>query len=148
MPMDRATTVNGPVRVAEPVGADAAFRRELWGWSALAVGALAIAGVFAFLLAISRIPGIETVFQTLALADHLDVPDNLFLGREKILVRLGPFSNLDYKGMREATLRGLEKTGVKIPAGTRLEQFRAPDGFRLAAGPLRSRSSVFGSRSS
>jgi fructose transport system ATP-binding protein len=63
----------------------------------------------------AREAGIETVFQTLALADHLDVPDNLFLGREKILVRLGPFSILDYKGMREATLRGLEKTGVKIP---------------------------------
>lgn len=36
-------------------------RRELWGWAALAVGSLAIAGVFALLLAISRIPGIETV---------------------------------------------------------------------------------------
>ena len=63
----------------------------------------------------AREAGIETVFQTLALADHLDVPDNLFLGREKILFNLGPFSILDYKGMREATLRGLEKTGVKIP---------------------------------
>jgi fructose transport system ATP-binding protein len=59
--------------------------------------------------------GIETVFQTLALADHLDVPDNLFLGREMIKFNLGPFSILDYKGMREATMRGLEKTGVKIP---------------------------------
>ncbi len=63
----------------------------------------------------AREAGIETVFQTLALADHLDVPDNLFLGREKILLNLGPFSILDYRGMREATLRGLEKTGVKIP---------------------------------
>jgi fructose transport system ATP-binding protein len=63
----------------------------------------------------AREAGIETVFQTLALADHLDVPDNLFLGREKILFNLGPFSILDYKGMRAATLAGLEKTGVKIP---------------------------------
>ncbi len=63
----------------------------------------------------AREAGIETVFQTLALADHLDVPDNLFLGREKVLFKLGPFSILDYKGMREATRRGLEKTGVKIP---------------------------------
>ncbi|RJE84941.1 ATP-binding cassette domain-containing protein [Paracoccus onubensis] len=63
----------------------------------------------------AREAGIETVFQTLALADHLDVPDNLFLGREKRLFNLGPFSILDYKGMREATRRGLEKTGVKIP---------------------------------
>ena len=63
----------------------------------------------------AREAGIETVFQTLALADHLDVPDNLFLGREKVLFNLGPFSILDYKGMRDATMRGLEKTGVKIP---------------------------------
>ena len=63
----------------------------------------------------AREAGIETVFQTLALADHLDVPDNLFLGREKIKLNLGPFSILDYKGMREATLAGLKKTGVKIP---------------------------------
>lgn len=63
----------------------------------------------------AREAGIETVFQNLALADHLDVPDNLFLGREKIKFNLGPFSILDYKGMREATMQGLEKTGVKIP---------------------------------
>ena len=63
----------------------------------------------------AREAGIETVFQTLALADHLDVPDNLFLGREKIKFNLGPFSILDYKGMREATIAGLKKTGVKIP---------------------------------
>jgi len=59
---------------------------------------------------------IETVFQTLALADDLDVPDNLFLGREMTKFNwLGPFRLLDYKGMREATLAGLEKTAVKIP---------------------------------
>lgn len=64
----------------------------------------------------AREAGIETVFQTLALADHLDVPDNLFLGREKTKWNwLGPFRVLDYKGMREATMQGLEKTGVKIP---------------------------------
>jgi fructose transport system ATP-binding protein len=64
----------------------------------------------------ARKAGIETVFQTLALADHLDVPDNLFLGREKTRCDwLGPFRFLDYKGMREATRQGLEKTGVKIP---------------------------------
>ena len=64
----------------------------------------------------AREAGIETVFQTLALADDLDVPDNLFLGREKTkLDWLGPFRLLDYKGMREATLAGLEKTAVKIP---------------------------------
>ncbi|RLJ40930.1 monosaccharide ABC transporter ATP-binding protein (CUT2 family) [Litoreibacter meonggei] len=64
----------------------------------------------------AREAGIETVFQTLALADDLNVPDNLFLGREKTKFNfLGPFRVLDYKAMREDTMAGLEKTGVKIP---------------------------------
>ncbi len=63
----------------------------------------------------AREAGIETVFQTLALADDLDVPSNLFLGREKFRFRLGPFSILDRRAMREATLAALVKTGVKIP---------------------------------
>lgn len=64
----------------------------------------------------AREAGIETVFQTLALADDLNVPDNLFLGREKTYANwLGPFRLLDYKGMRQATIDGLNKTAVKIP---------------------------------
>ncbi|MEN9010495.1 MAG: ATP-binding cassette domain-containing protein [Yoonia sp.] len=64
----------------------------------------------------AREAGIETVFQTLALADDLNVPDNLFLGREKTMWNwLGPFRRLDYKAMREDTMAGLVKTGVKIP---------------------------------
>ena len=63
----------------------------------------------------AREAGIETVFQNLALADDLDVPSNLFLGREKILVKLGPFSILDFKGMRTATEDALTRTAVKIP---------------------------------
>lgn len=64
----------------------------------------------------AREAGIETVFQTLALADDLDVPDNLFLGREMTKWNwLGPFRVLDYKGMRNATLEGLQRTAVKIP---------------------------------
>jgi fructose transport system ATP-binding protein len=64
----------------------------------------------------AREAGIETVFQTLALADDLDVPDNLFLGREITKWNfLGPFRLLDYRAMREATMAGLEKTAVKIP---------------------------------
>jgi fructose transport system ATP-binding protein len=64
----------------------------------------------------AREAGIEAVFQNLALADHLDVPDNLFLGREKTKWNwLGPFRILDYKAMEADTLAALEKTGVKIP---------------------------------
>ena len=63
----------------------------------------------------AREAGIETVYQNLALADDLDVPSNLFLGREKILFNLGPFSILDFKGMRQATDAALKRTAVKIP---------------------------------
>ncbi len=63
----------------------------------------------------AREAGIETVFQNLALADDLDVPSNLFLGREKIWLNLGPFSILDFKGMRAATQKALLRTAVKIP---------------------------------
>ena len=63
----------------------------------------------------AREAGIETVFQTLALADDLDVPSNLFLGRELFKLRLGPFSILDRKAMRERTLEALKTTAVKIP---------------------------------
>lgn len=63
----------------------------------------------------AREAGIETVYQTLALADDLDVPSNLFLGRERFWFRLGPFSILDRRSMRAATQAALEKTGVKIP---------------------------------
>jgi fructose transport system ATP-binding protein len=63
----------------------------------------------------AREAGIETVFQNLALADDLDVPSNLFLGREKIRFNLGPFSILDFRGMRAATEAALKRTAVKIP---------------------------------
>ena len=63
----------------------------------------------------AREAGIETVYQTLALADELDVPDNLFLGREIVKLNLGPFSILDYRAMRERTLEALRRTAVKIP---------------------------------
>ena len=63
----------------------------------------------------AREAGIETVFQNLALADDLDVPSNLYLGREIIKFNLEPFSILDRKAMKDATLRALELTAVKIP---------------------------------
>ena len=64
----------------------------------------------------AREAGMECVFQNLALADDLDVPSNLFLGREKIRFNLGPFSILDRRAMRAATEEGLKRTGVKIPS--------------------------------
>jgi hypothetical protein len=47
------------LRVAA-TGRDAsALRRELLGWAWLAVGALGVAGAFAILLALSRVPGMD-----------------------------------------------------------------------------------------
>jgi fructose transport system ATP-binding protein len=63
----------------------------------------------------AREAGMECVFQNLALADDLDVPSNLFLGREIIKWNLGPFSILDRKAMRQATEAALKRTAVKIP---------------------------------
>ncbi|MPV50295.1 ATP-binding cassette domain-containing protein [Pseudactinotalea sp. HY160] len=63
----------------------------------------------------ARRAGIETVYQTLALAEHLDVAANLFLGREEYRLRLGPFSVLNVKSMRSKARDILATTGVQIP---------------------------------
>ena len=62
----------------------------------------------------AREQGIETVYQTLALAEDLDVPANIFLGRELTRFNLGPLSVLDHKAMREKSAEMLATTGVKI----------------------------------
>jgi fructose transport system ATP-binding protein len=59
--------------------------------------------------------GIETVFQNLALADDLDVPSNLFLGREVVYFNLGPFSFLNERLMLARAREALNATGIKIP---------------------------------
>ena len=63
----------------------------------------------------ARDVGIETVFQNLALADDLDVPSNLFLGREERYFNLGPFSFLNERRMLERATEALLATGIKIP---------------------------------
>ena len=55
--MSQAARSHSP-EIAE-LDAAAAVRRELRTWAWLAVGALAVAGVFALLLALSRIPGMD-----------------------------------------------------------------------------------------
>jgi fructose transport system ATP-binding protein len=59
--------------------------------------------------------GIETVHQNLALADDLDIPSNLFLGREETYFNLGPFSFLNERRMLARANDALTATGVKIP---------------------------------
>ncbi len=62
----------------------------------------------------ARDQGIETVYQTLALAEDLDVPANIFLGREITRINLGPLSILNHKAMRAQSTEMLATTGVKI----------------------------------
>ena len=62
----------------------------------------------------AREQGIETVYQTLALAEDLDVPANIFLGREITRFNLGPLSILNHRAMREQSKGMLSTTGVKI----------------------------------
>ncbi len=63
----------------------------------------------------ARNVGIETVYQNLALADHLDVTANIFLGREETFFELGALSWLNKKAMRRRAGELLDKTGIKIP---------------------------------
>ena len=65
--------------------------------------------------AAARAMGIETVHQDLALADHRDVAENLFMGRE-LVRRLGPIEILDKRRMRAETTRVLDELKVRIPS--------------------------------
>lgn len=66
--------------------------------------------------------GIESIYQDSSLVDQLNVPRNLFLGREPVK-KMGPFECLDFKKMeKEATKLlkkiGIEKIDLKSPIGT------------------------------
>ena len=65
--------------------------------------------------AVARHLGIETVHQDLALADHRDVAENLFMGRE-LTHRVGPFGLLAVERMRAQTTKALEDLNVKVPS--------------------------------
>jgi simple sugar transport system ATP-binding protein len=61
--------------------------------------------------------GIETVYQDLALADHLDAASNLYLGRESLLPPpLSWFGFLDKGAMRERTRNEIQRLKVGIPS--------------------------------
>jgi len=63
----------------------------------------------------ARAAGIETVYQDLSLADHRDVTENLFMGRE--LTRgWGPFRVTDGRAMRQQAAKALDELNVKIPS--------------------------------
>lgn len=65
--------------------------------------------------AAARAAGVETVYQDLALADHRDVVENLFMGREATH-GWGPLRYLDKGRMRQDTQGALESLNVSIPS--------------------------------
>lgn len=60
----------------------------------------------------ARSCGIETIYQTLALADNIDTPANVFLGRE-LSTRWG---TLDDSGMEDATRRVMKRVNPRFTA--------------------------------
>jgi len=58
--------------------------------------------------------GIETIYQDLSLAELLDVPDNIFLGREKFKRKLG-LKVLDKKFMYTESKKMIDKLKIDIP---------------------------------
>ena len=63
----------------------------------------------------ARALGIETVYQDLAIAPHLDAVANIFLGRERrVAGPLGFFGFLDNGGMRKETQTQLSNLRVRI----------------------------------
>jgi len=59
--------------------------------------------------------GVETVYQDLALAPHLDVAANLFLGRETLLPGvLGGLGFIDKKAMLRAASADLQLLGLRV----------------------------------
>ena len=65
----------------------------------------------------ARTHGIETVYQDLALANHLDASANLFLGRESLLPGvLGWLGFLDTRKMRRRTEEELRHLKISIPS--------------------------------
>jgi ABC-type sugar transport system ATPase subunit len=65
----------------------------------------------------ARALGIETVYQDLALAEHLDAAANLFLGREALLPRpLAWLGFLDKRAMRRRAVQELRRLKIGIPS--------------------------------
>lgn len=58
--------------------------------------------------------GIEMVYQDFALANNLDVAANVFMGREVVSLKLGPFRVMDQHYMEQETKRLLQRLKIDI----------------------------------
>ncbi|HWR66627.1 MAG TPA: ATP-binding cassette domain-containing protein [Bellilinea sp.] len=75
--------------------------------------------------------GIEMVYQDLALADNLDVTGNVFLGRETVGRRIGPFGVMNTQKMEQDAQRLVGRLKIDIPS-VRLMVERLSGGQRQA----------------
>jgi ABC-type sugar transport system ATPase subunit len=64
----------------------------------------------------ARRKGIEMVYQDYALANNLDVPANVFMGREVVQFRLGPIGIMDFRHMELETKSLLNRLKINIPS--------------------------------
>ena len=71
------------------------------------------------------------VYQDLALANNLDVTANIFLGREKVSAKIGPFGIMDSERMEQEADRLLDRLKIQIPS-VRLLVERLSGGQRQA----------------
>jgi ABC-type sugar transport system ATPase subunit len=75
--------------------------------------------------------GIEMVYQDLAIANNLDVTANIFLGREKVSARIGPFGIMDSESMEKEADLLLDRLKIQIPSVRQLVE-RLSGGQRQA----------------
>ena len=77
----------------------------------------------------ARRMGIEMVYQDFALANNLDVAENVFLGREVVSSRIGPIAILNKHQMEQETQRLLGRLRIDI-SSVRLKVERLSGGQR------------------
>lgn len=64
----------------------------------------------------ARRQGIEMVYQDYALSNNLDVAANVFMGREAVRLKLGPFGVLDYARMELETKNLIDRLKISLPS--------------------------------
>jgi len=94
----------------------------------------------------ARGAGIETVYQTLAVSPALDIPSNLYLGRERRKPGIAGkvFRMLDAKGMREDAKKELNDLGILTVQNLKSAVESLSGGQRQAVAVARA--AAFGSR--
>jgi ABC-type sugar transport system ATPase subunit len=64
----------------------------------------------------ARRQGIEMVYQDYALSNNLDVSANVFMGREVVRIKLGPFGVLNYPYMEQETINLIDRLRIRLPS--------------------------------